>query len=209
MALTSANLRTRMDREFKLLGITSTMTDEKNDIIDDALSEFVSYMDKPIISATLAVTAGTTRYDMPATIRKIQDVRDADGDSVVYSEDLTAVQIVLQDDPTSGNYTVYGTPEDVETNRDTIVAAIRTQYKRVLWAFVRWSTYAWAHNDKATNMLKEARFLANSERKSQNRRMDDVNTTVQSKDTTGQNIEDVGNVEGRDVNISNLFESDL
>jgi len=208
MALSTTTLYSRMDREFKILGITSTMTNEKADILKDAVGEFVDFVDMPRISASLSVTTGTKTYTKPATIRKILDVRDADGNSVVYSEDMVRGTIVLQDDPTTGTYTVYGAPDDIETNISTIVAAINTRYLSTLWAYVRWAAYAWAGLERAEGQLKTAEHLAKRARKSFNRRLDDTEVANKAIDTTGNIIGDSSNKEGYNVDVGDLFEAD-
>lgn len=210
MALTSAGLKSRMDREFKLLGLSSSKSNEKNDILTDAVSEFVSLMDTPILSANLTIVADTTRYTKPATIEKIVDIRDTDFNSVVYSEDETRGEFVLQDTPVlDATWIIYGTPADIETNIDVIVAAIDTDYKAVLWAFIRYAAYAWAPRDSAPAMYKLAREIGLKKRGSINRRLDWGRTTVKTLDTTGANIADPNNSEGFKVQKPDLFKSDL
>lgn len=210
MALSKTKLFARMDREFKILGLSSSKSDEKNDILIDAVSEFVSLMDVPILSANVSIVADTTRYTKPATLEKIVDLRDTDYASIVYSEDDTRGEFVLQDSPSATEtWIMYGTPADIETNIDTFIAEIKTDFFPVLWAFIRAAAYAWAANDKADNMWILARKKGLKKRGSINRRLDWGRATVKTLDTTGANIADSNNAEGFTTDKSDLFKSDL
>ncbi len=211
MALSLTDFENRIDRSLKLLGTMSAAS--KTDNICDGVSEFVKQMDLPLITDTIAVNTTTKRYSVPATINflKIQDVRKADlVTSVNFVLDATTQEIVLQDLPgEAANYTVYGTPEDVETNLSTIIAAISTNYKRELWAYIKWACYEWANEDTANAKLTEAIELGRRARKSNNMSLALDFVTNQNKDTTGKRIAQDANAEGFPADIDDFLKDDI
>jgi len=208
MALSLAKIKTRIDASLKLLGKQSN--DVKEDNISDAVSKFVSKMDVPIYGVTFSTVANTKTYSVPAGIRKIQDIRDADGESVVWSLDTTTNEFTLQTAPdTVETWTVYGTYNGVRTNLDTVITAIDESLEQVLWAYVVAYCYGWANEDTAANKLQTANFLAKEERESNNVSLSMDFVTMQNYDTTGKRIADSANAEGFDVQIDGLYESDL
>lgn len=212
MALATATLKARIARQLGILGLDNSVNEEATaDVLRDAVRAFVAKMDEPVISATMAVTADDDGpYSVPATIRKVQDIRDADGDSVVYSKDVTARTVTLQDAPSaSGNYTVYGTPKEVATNLDTIIAAISEDHEAVLAAYCVAYGKLYVMAEGAEKSLQAAVYLAQQERKSRNRDLDMDYTTVKHKDVRGQLVSDSSNAEGLDVDIDDDLASDL
>jgi len=207
MALSYTDSVARWKRDYKLLGLPEDATIK--DILVNSLSDFISIMDEPVISATLAVTTGTLTYDIPDTIDKIQDIRDGDGTSVVYSEDETAGQVTFQDAVTTGDYTVYGTPDEVRTNIETIIAAVPEKLEDIWWNFVEAYSYKWANEDSWANLLSVAENQALKRRRRRNRRLDNLNISMKNIDVRGYNINDSANREGFDVQIDGLFKNDL
>ncbi len=208
MALSLAGIKTRIDNSLKLLGKQSDTVKEQN--ISDAVAKFLSKMDVPINSATFNTVSGTVRYSVPATIRKIQDIRDSDGDSQNFSLDSTTNEFILETTPDAvETWTVYGTWNAVRTNLSSIVVAIDECLEQVLWAYVIAYCYEWANEDTAANKLQKADFLAQEERRSRNVALSVDFVTVQNYDTTGKRIADASNAEGFDVDIDGLYQSDL
>ena len=210
MALSTAEYKARIDRQLQLLGAMDD--DVQTDIIEDATRYFVSKMDEPTISADLSVTASTRYYTIPATIRKIVDIRD-DSDpkvSKVYSEDTTQGQVVLQDTPSgSATWTVYGSPKEIETNLDTVIAAISEDLGYVLWACIKAFAHDWANSDQFVNRLQAADKYITNERKSRNRRLDWGKTSVKLLDTRGRLVADSDNAEGFTPDMSDWQGTDL
>lgn len=212
MALSTTTVKARIGRQLALLGLDNSVNqDATADVLRDAVRAYVAKMDQPVISASMAVTADDDGpYSVPATIRKVQDIRDADGDSVVYSRDVTAGTVTLQDAPSaSGNYTVYGTPKEVSTNLDTIVAAISEDHEAILLAYCVAYGMMYAMADGADKALQRATYLAQQERKSANRDLDMDFVRVKHKDVRGQLIDDSSNAEGFDVDVDDDLASDL
>ncbi len=209
MALSSTDLKARMDREFKILGLSSSKTSEKTDILTDALDEFVSLMD-PFISANVSIVAGTTRYSIPATIEKVQDLHDTDYTSQVFSIDLNRSEIILQDSPTTTEtWVMYGSPADIKTNVDTIVVGLKTDYESVLWAFIKYAAHEWANSDKADGLYQKARIKGLKKRASLQRQLGWDGVSVKTLDTTGANVADSSNREGFTADNSDYLKSDL
>jgi hypothetical protein len=205
---TLASLRTRIDNSLKLLGTKSDTV--KDDNISDALGQFISMMDWPRITASVVIVDGTKTYSIPSTIEKIIDIRDEDGDSVVYSTDTTVDEFTLQDAANTGaTYTVYGTPKDTRTNLDTIIAAVPGSMERVLWAYIVAFSYSEANEESYINRMNMADKMAIDERKNLNRDLDFNLVTEQFIDNTGQKIGDVDNAEGINVQINDYLESDI
>ena len=210
MPLSLAIVKGRMDRDASL-ALLGDFTDAQDDIIGDAVNEFIRFMDRPITSGAMAVTAGSTGpYAVPTGIGKIRDVRDADGDSVVYTYDDVVDKITLQDAPgETGNYTVYGLYEDAYSDLDSCIALINTDLYSVLYSFVRWAAYDWDNHDNANSMYQKARDMARNARKKRNRDLDKQTMQALRKDVQGRNIGDSASADGIDVQINNLYESDL
>jgi hypothetical protein len=205
---TLTSLKARIDSSLKLLGSQTDTVKEDN--ISDALGEFISYMDWPRISGTVSIVSGTKTYSIPSTIKKIIDIRDADGDSVVYTTDTTVEKFTLQDGATAAaTYTVYGTPADSRTNLSTIIASLEGSMERVLWAYIVAFCYFWANEDTGISKLQIAEKLADNERKNINRDLDFSLMTDQFIDNTGQKIGDPNNAEGINVQIDDYLESDI
>jgi hypothetical protein len=209
MALSQAALRARALREFAIIGVDTSTYD---DIIADGLRLFVQRMDLPIISASLSVTVSEGPYTIPATIRKIVDVRDnaSTHASVKWSEDTTAGKLTLQDAPSAaGTYTVYGTPKEVVTNVAAIITATSEDMYPVLWQFIRAAAHAAQNSEHAERHLALAYQMALEERKSANRLLSMDYITAQMKDTTGSIVADDGNADGVEEDINDFLESDL
>ena len=205
---TLTSLRTRIDNSLGLLGNQSDTV--KDDNISDALSQFIAYMDWPRISASVSIVSGTKTYSIPSTIKKIIDIRDADGDSVVYSTDTTVSKFTLQDGATAAaTYTVYGTPADVRTNLSAIIEAVEGNMERVLWAYIVAYCYSWANEETYISRLQAADKMAMDERQNINRDLDFNLMTNQFIDNAGQVIGDENNAEGVNVQISDYLESDI
>lgn len=208
MALSLSGMETRIDNSLKLLGSQSSTIKEQN--ISDAVAKFISKMDVPLITSAVSVLSGDKTYSIPADIRKIQDIRDADGDSHNYTIDATSRQFILQTAPTANEtYTVYGTPDDVRTNLDAIIASIPTSYEYILWAYIIAMSYEWANEDTASGKMQKADFMANEERRSKNLSIGSDFVTMQTFDSDGRLIADGGNAEGFNVDIDGLYQSDL
>jgi len=210
MALSTTIIKNRMGRDSALLLLPAQGDDEKNDIIDDALAEFVSFTDQPILSANLSVTASVEVYSIPATIRKVASIRDADTNTVVYSIDRERGEIVLQSAPGAAyTFVVYGTPADPQTNRDTVIAAIRPDDISCFFAYIRWSAHEWAGDPAADKFYVKARTLGKQVRRRGNRSVDNLYKVFEQFDVKGRRIGDSGNASGFDVDINNQYESDL
>ena len=208
MALSFENLRNRMTRDFKLLGLTDTAT--QADVVCDAVGEFLEKMDVPVIAAELSVSSGVASYSIPETIDKIVDVRDEPGESVSYSIDTTTDTIALATAPAdSATYTVYGTTQNVRSNLDAVVAAIPENDEHVLYAYVRAAAYEWAHHAKAPGLCQKARAKATARRKSKNRALNVSGLTVRQRDVRGRYIDDLYSEQGYTPSVSTQFESDL
>lgn len=210
MALSTTEYKARIDRQLQLLG---KMDDNvKTDVIEDAVRYFITKMDEPKITANLSVTADTRYYDRPSTINKIIDVRDDSDPAVskVYAEDTTSGQIVLQDTPDgAATWTVYGTPADVETNLDAIIAAIDEDYGYVVWACIVAFSHGWANGDQYITRLQVADQLIKKARASRNRRLDWGKTPVKQLDVKGKLIHDENNAEGFDADYTQFLANDL
>jgi hypothetical protein len=208
MAITVAKLKDRVDKELNLFGYIHDTS--KTKLVNDAMSLFIDETDLPIIPASLSIVANTATYSVPGTIRKLQDIRDADGVSQVYSYDETLNKITFQTTPeASATWTAYGTPEDVETNIDTVIAAVKPSDERVLWAFLSALIHESANAADADSKLKRAEYMAKRLRMSRNRRLDYGSATFKTLDSIGQNIADSNNAEGHIAGINDLYESDL
>ena len=205
--MTYADLVLRYNRDFPLYGAPGT--EGIKDILVDSITRFISRMDLPIITASIVATEGTDTYSMPSTIKKVRDIRDPDGVSVKYAEDGTTRQITFQDSVSTGTYTVYGTPDNLRTNIDTIVPLIPEDTEYVLWTFVEVFAAKRAKDTDWPRMLKSAETVAQKERSSRNRRLDINDQMMRLKDTRGRVIADAANADGLNVDISNQFESDL
>jgi hypothetical protein len=187
MSFTTAEIKARIVRQITNFGLIDS--NMQTDILTDALNEFISKMDMPIISDVIAVTTNTDKYLKPSTISKIQDIRDIEGLSVSYNEDLTTGYITLESIPTvSGNYTIYGTPSSAQASIDTIIGAIKDEYFSVLWAFIIWAAHEYNNEASATDKLQKALLLANNARFSINSRLDQNNKSIQCVDKSGKNI---------------------
>jgi hypothetical protein len=207
MGLTTAGIKARMTRSLKILG--SPSSDEQTDILADSLRKFISVMDAPIISESLVFSNAGSAYCIPETIKKIQDIRDSAGSSVVYSIDETASTITLQDSEATGVYTAYGTPRDIRTNMDDIIEAVSEDMEFVLWSYIQAFYHKWGHSDMFVTELQAADKLAHEERQSFNYNLNNQFVTVKTLDSTGKNIADASNAEGFTSDVSDQFESDL
>lgn len=211
MALSTLTIKARIGRQLAMLGFDSVNADGQTDIMCDAVRAYTRRMDLPVISASLSVTASDDGpYTIPATIRKVQDVRDADGDSVVYTTDTTVGKITLQDAPgADASYTVYGTPKEVRTNLDAVVAAITEDHEGLLMAYCAAYARMYVNEQGAADALMLAERLALKERMAANRTLDQDFVRVKEKDVRGQVVDDASNVEGHDVDVDDSSESDL
>lgn len=209
MALTSAGIKLRMDRELRLLGQPDA--DEKTDLLVTAVRRFIRMMDRPVTSASLTVTTSKGPYSVPATIGKLQDIRDAATTpaSVTYTYDETKNEITFQSNPTAGTWTVYGMPASVRTNIDTIVGNISEDDEDVLWGYILAFAHRWGNSGDFVSYLQAADFEAKEARKSRNRNLDSSHAAIKHLDTQGRNIGDNDNSENITVDISDNFDMDL
>lgn len=213
MALALADWKSRINTDLRMV-LGSSGDQLQTDIIVRAARRFVRRMDEPIISATLAVnaTTGAGPYNVPTTLRKLVDVRDAQSTpaSQPYSYDSTKNQITFEDAATaSENWTAYGTPKSTRTNISTILAAVSEDHEDVLWAYVEAEAYLWAHHSEAYQRLKFADEQADEERMSRNRMLDATGVPLQYRDVQGDRIGELYNAEGFDVDLSDNLAMDL
>ena len=207
--MTLTELKARMEKDSALI-LLGDISDSEDDIISDAVSQFVKKMDYPIISASLSVTEGNKGpYDLPETISKIRAIYDNEGDGEVYTCDEVRGQITLQDAP-AGNltYTVYGTTDNIITNLSTVVAAIPENDLNVLFAYVRAYAYDWGNEATADAKLQKADFLAAQARKAKNRSINNLTQPIGIIDAQGNRIVAANNPFGLS-GISGLYEQDL
>lgn len=208
MALSYTGMQTRFNNSLSILGDPGASVIA--DIIIDATRRFISIMDTPMLSASLSVTTSSGPYDVPATIRKIADIRNSSNVSQEYVYDATTNKITFVKAPlTSGTYTIYGLPKEVRTNISTIIAAISEDYESVLWAYIRAFAYSWADHPDAIAKLQEADKLAFEERQSSNYPTGHYPVSIKQLDTRGNLIADSSNYEGNNVDIGDQFENDL
>jgi len=206
MALSLTESIARWNRDFILLG--SPESETITDIFVDSLSDLINVLDAPITSDSLTVVSGTKTYSIPSIIQKVQDVRDADGVSVVYSEDTTTNEITLQNNPASGSFVVYGTFKNIRDDISTIIAALPQDLEVVWWLFVKAYSFNWANENNWLQILDNAKEQAILKRRSVNRRIDNMGA-MKTLDVRGYNINDPANSDGFDVQIPGLYESDL
>jgi hypothetical protein len=208
MSFTVTNLTDRINEELQIYGRFQTNT--VTNIIKNAVIEYMKKVDRPTISATLAVTADTLRYTIPTTIDQIEDVRDEDGISVVVSRiDTVGSYLHLQDSPSgSVNYTVYGTPKSITTNLDTVVEAIDENDENVVWAYIEAYANKSAQGQDWIALIQGADKVALETLRSRNRSLSMADSSMRFVDTTGAYITDVDNTEGIDPDVSDYLESD-
>jgi len=209
LALAYTDFETRITNELKLLDSFSSAV--VTDILKDALTEMCRLGD-PEISATLAVVDGTQVYDYPATIKKIHALYDDSSpvEEVVYTDITYKRQVYLQEDPDeNANYTIYGTPYNVRTNYQTIIAALPEEYGDILWQFVRVGCMKQARDDAWQVEAQVARQMLREYQQSSNRNEDVADQTVQLLDRKGYRIDDTSNAEGLDPDYSEHLDVDM
>lgn len=207
MALSTSEFKNRWNRELKLFG--KPTDNEQTDVISDATRHFVAKMDKPIISASLSVTTSTKRYDVPSTLRKVKAIRDSSENNITADIDKVTNDIVLDSTPTAAaTYTVYGSPKEVRTNLDTIIAAISEDYEMVLWQYITAMVHKWAKDAGWVEQWKAAEQFAGDAMRSDNYDLD-TERAIKIRDTAGRLIADTDNYGGWTPDINDQFESDL
>ena len=209
--MTVTTLKARIAAELNLLG---TFTDTvQTTMIREAVIRFCRKMDKPIISASLAVTADSAGpYSVPATLSKLVSIYD--GTTVKhYSFNTDKNTVTFTDDcepDTTENWTAYGTPAEINTNLTATVAGMSENYEDVLWEYIR--AFALRISGDQSGYISELQAADKSVRelrKSINRNLDQNGMPVQFIDVQGSTIGDASNAEGVDIAIDNDLESDL
>lgn len=208
MSFTVAELTSRINEELKLYGAFEALS--ITNIIKSAVIEYMKKVDRPTISATLAVNSDTLRYTIPSTIDQIEDVRDEDGISITIARiDTLGRYLHLQDAPSGTvNYTVYGTPKNIKSNLSTVVEAIDENDENVVWAFVEAYAAKTAQDSEWVTLLKSADKLAFETLQARNRSLSMSGAAMRFVDSTGAQIHDIDNAEGIDPDISDYLESD-
>jgi hypothetical protein len=201
MALTAEGYKSRIRLELNLLGEFGSIDTE---LIRDALTQFCRYVE-PEIAASLVVADGATVAEVPDTIEKITDLRDSDGARVTYALDVQRRKLQL----TAGGYTVYGTPRNVRTNYDTIIAGLNENYGDVLWTFIEWRIHKQSESDRASERWSEAVELTRRLKQDRNRQPDSYRRALQLQDVRGNIINDAYNADGIEPNITSSYEMDL
>jgi hypothetical protein len=208
MALSTTALRARVADEIRLFGAFSTA--QTTSILASAASRYMDQVDRPRLSASLSVSSGVTTYAIPATIERVEDVRDADGASVLFGLDMISRQIGFQDAPSgSQTWTVYGTPADIRTNLDAVIAAVPENDEAILWEYVNAFAYHAAHSQDWTTQLQFADKLAFEKLKARNRSIEVGRATLRIIDSTGSLVASTDNAEGLTPGVSGDLGSDL
>ena len=209
MALAYTDFTTRIDNELKLLDSFSSAV--QTALLKDALSEMCRLGDVEI-SESLSVTDGQQEYDYPDTIKKIHILYDDSTPpvEVPYTDETYRRKIYLQDDPDENAvYTIYGTPYEVRTNYDDIIAALPEEWGDILWQFVRYHCMKQARDQSWVVERQAALQMLKEHRQSKNRSEDVANQSMQHLDRKGYRIDDTNNSEGLNVDYSDHLEIDV
>lgn len=208
MSFTVADLTSRINEELKLYGAFESNT--ITNIIKNAVVEYMKKVDRPTISATLAVTSGATKYSLPTTIDQVEDIRDENGNSIVVTRVDTLGRVVYLQNAPSGavNYSVYGTPRDIKTNLNTVVSAIDENDENVVWAFIEAYANKAAQGQEWVTLLQAANKAVVETLQSRNRSLSMSNTSMRFVDNNGQRIDDLNNADGVEPDITDYLASD-
>ena len=209
MALSAAGYVTRINNELVLL---ANPTAAQTDIIKDALTDLLTYIrDLCRINTTLSVSSATDDYDIPDTIDQVERIDDEDGDPIVYGIDRLQRKITLQDSEDSAsavNYTVYGTPLDIRTNYDTVIAALPESYSNALWAYIVAGCHEQAQHELADGKLKKAEFKAHNLLMYLNSEPGFLDRTIAIVDFQGSTIGDTNAGDGIDYDITEFAQTE-
>lgn len=209
MALTAAGYVTRINNEMVLLANPAASQPE---IIKDALTDLMTYIrDMCRLNATMAVDGTTDEYDIPATIDIVEKVYDDDSDPIVFSVDRLLRKITLQNSESASgsvNYTVYGTPLDVRTNYETIIASLPESYSGALWAYIVAGCYEQAMHEMSDSKLNRAKLKAHELLLYLNSNAGMRDRTITMVDFTGARVGDTNAADGIDYEINNLGDTE-
>jgi len=209
MSLTLAHFTERIGRELRLL---ATPTAARADLTKDGLTELMLAIREDCrVSAVLVVSSATDTYDIPSTVDVVEAVEDADGGAVVYSLNHLTREMTLQNSESSSagvNYTVYGTPLDVRTNAEVIVAALPESFEPSFWAFVVASCHAQAETSVADTKEQRARMKAHELLMYLNSSAGYRDRTIAIKDAQGKIIGDDNAADGVDVSYGEFAETE-
>lgn len=185
----------RIDRELSLLGEFSD--DVKTEFIREALRQFIRLYEPDDISATIAVTVDVLEYSIPDAIEKIASFRDENNKEVYFTLDTYRRKITLATPPSgSVNYTVYGTPNSISDNTDTILAGLDEDYESCLWQLIRYCAHQENESDRQDLEFQKARRMIVELRQYRNRNKATYKQAINFIDRTGRKFDDPNNVDG-------------
>lgn len=202
--MTRDQVYARIASELALLG---DFADTRADLVADALTELLQATE-PLISASLAVTAGTKEYTIPATIDIIERLEDSADASVAYALNREEGSIALQDDPVTGTLTMYGVPADPRTNCDAIITGLDEKYLSCLWQYVRAAIYASVNDQRAELEYTKAEAKAHRLNQYKNDHPAMSAQAIQIKDAQGNIIGDSGGADGINVAFGTMGQAD-
>jgi hypothetical protein len=143
--MTLTELKTRVGKEFALLG---DFSDTADDLIKDALTEFIQAV-SPLISASLTIVSGVLEYAMPATIDLIERLEDSLGEEVPYTLNREEGTITLHASDEAETLTMYGVPAEPRVNAEGIVAGLKETFISALWQHIRATFYSSVNDSRA------------------------------------------------------------
>jgi len=195
------------DRIASELLLLADFTDTRENLVADALTEFLQATE-PIISASLAVTAGTLEYVIPATIDVIVRLEDALDANVSYVLNSEEGSITLQDDPDTEILTMYGTPADPRTNADAIITGLDEKYLPCFWQYVRAYLYASVNDQKAEIEYQKAEAKAHRLNQYKNSTPSMNAQAIQIKDSQGKIVGSDSAADGINVSYGTMGQAD-
>jgi hypothetical protein len=207
--LTLTEIQTRVNNEATFLGGNlASNTSWRDNIIKSAVKRFVQKMDKPLITATISVTADTLKYAMPTTINKVYTIRDSSDNLIPFYVQKDGNKIVFQS-VTAGTYTVTGTPADVGANLSAVVALIPDDYEYVIWSYIIAFWYETKNQKEFALKMQFADNLAYSARGSDNRDLNSEGQNKLSVDMNGMVTDNLDNSRGIIPSFTNFFGGEL
>jgi hypothetical protein len=201
--MTLDELKGRIGRELALLG---DFSDTADDLIRDALTDFVQAI-QPLINTTVAAVNGTLIYSIPATIDLIERLETASGLPVPYVLNKEARTLTLQNNPETGNLTMYGTPNSVRTNAAAIIEGLDEDCGSALWQHIRATFYSYVNDSRA-----DAEYL--KAEKADHKLLQYLSSTpamvaqpMQMRDVTGGQVGDDAAADGISVQYPSVGEA--
>jgi hypothetical protein len=207
--LSLATITTRVNNELTFLGGNlAANTAWRDNVIKSAVKRFVQKMDKPLISATLAVASGTLKYSKPATINKIYTIRDSSDELKPFYIQKDGNKIVFSTVET-GDYTIYGTPADVGANVSTVLDAIPDDYEPIVWSYIIAFWYETKNQKEFVLKMQFADQMAYSAKGSENRDLSSEGNYKVNVDAQGNVTDNDPNPMGMTPSFTNFFGGEL